>query len=429
MSKPMSNHGAILQRAQLLLDQGRYADAADWFQQALALDPNDAQTLSNLAICWAQVPEKHGRAVQAARQAIALDPDVSHHHAVLAITLIDSAKPGQDSMIKEAQASATKALELDPDSSLAHAVLGLTHMRLHRYKEAEAAARQALALNTGNTMATQVLSMALLHQRKDEDLRSLVDWQLAENPDEDSAHVSAGFQALLRGKHRKACDHFREALRIDPTNENARDGLIESFRARSWVYGFYLRFCHFMMRFGRQGSTGVMVGGFILYRVAFASLRQSYPMLAMILAGAWMLLALWTFLARGIGSGLMLTDRFVRLAIRPKERWEGICVGGLVLIALVCLGAGLYTRRLDLALCALACVFAAVPVASAFSNDHHIGKWLYLAGGIVAAGSALIFTTVIALNLQLDDMVLLFQAALYCGVGTTWLRMLNIFYR
>ena len=426
---PNENPQALLRRAHLLLDQGRHAEAAQWFQQVLALNPHDPHTLSQLALCWAHDPATRDKALMAARQAVALAPEDCLVHTMLALTLLESAKPGQDGMVRDARDSAAKAMELDPDYAFAHAVHGLALLRLRKFSEAEAAARQALALNTESTMAAQVLAMSLLNQRKDGDLQSLVDWQLTENPEDDSAHVSAGFQALRQGDHKKACIHFREALRIDPTNEGAREGLMHSFRARSWVYGMYLRFCHFMMRFGQQGARGIMLGGFLVYRFAFTALKTSHPGLAYTLAGLWLVLALWTFLARGIGSALMLTDRFVRMAVRPKERWEGACVGGMVLLALGCLGVGLWQSNLGLILAALACFLSAVPVASAFSNDHHLGRWLDLGVAVVAAGAALLFTLAVVSDIAVGDPLLLFQVAVYSGIGTSWLRMLGIWTR
>ena len=423
------NPEALLRRAHLLMDQGRHADAAEWFQQVLAINPDDAHTLSQLALCWVHDPARRAHAVHAARQAIALAPDISYHHAVLAIKLIEIARPGQDGLVREAGAAATKALELDPESSLAHSIQGLSLLRLHKYQGAEVAARRALALNTADTLAAQVLAMALLNLRKDGDLKSLVDWQLSENPEDAAAHVSAGFQALRLGQHRKACDHFREALRIDPSSNAAREGLIHSFRARSLIYRLYLQFCHFMLRFGRKGSGAVMLTGYVGYRFAYASLKDSHPAIAWSLAGLWLVFALWTFLARGLGSALMLTDRFVRMAIRPKERWEGACVGGMVLLALLCLGFGLGRSDLGLVLAALACFLSAIPVASAFSNEHHIGKWIDLAVAVVGGGAALLFVAVVVLNLPVRAEFLLFQTAAFSGIAISWMRMLGVWAR
>ena len=421
--------GANYERAQMLFNQHRYADAAEWFQRALQHEPQHGMAMALLALSWIHDEQKHEQAVAAARQGVALEPESSFHHAVLAICVLDSAKLGQDAPCKEALNHAEQAVALDADSDFAWAVKGQALIRLRRWAEAEQAARQALALDTSSGLGAQVLSIALLNQGKDEDLKSLADMQLSENPEDDAAHVTAGFRDLMKGRHREACEHFREALRIDPSNEMARHGLIESFRARSWFYRLFVKFCFFMAQFGRRGSMAIVLGGFILYRIAFASLKTNHPGMAYTLAGLWMVFALWSFLARGIGSALMLTDRFVRMAITSKERWEGLCVGGMVLLALIFLAAGLGWHRLDYIWAALAFALSSVPVASAFTNDHHTGRWLYLALAIVGGGAALLFGLGIVTEVRELTALKIFQTALYTGVGCTWLRMFGVMYR
>lgn len=423
------NPTAIRQRARLLLDQGRHADAAEWFQRLLAIEPEDAYALSQLAICWSQLPDKKEQALTAARQAIRLEPDESFHHSVLALTLLDTAKVGQDAQVREGLASAEKAIELDPDSSLAHSLNGMALLRLGKYADAEKSARHALSLDTSDTLATQVLSMSLLNQKKDADLDSLVDWQLMENPEDDTAHVSAGYRDLMRGRHREACEHFREALRIDPSHEGARSGLIESFRARSWFYRLHLRFSYFMAQFGQKGAGGILLAGFVLYRLVFGMLKKNHPGWAYTLAGLWMVFALWSFLARGVGSALMLTDRFVRMAITKRERWEGVCVGALVSMALFSLVWGLWWHRMDWVLSALACFLAAVPVASAFANDHHWGRWVYTGLGVVAGTAAVAFFLGVLFGWPPFFEGLDLMTAIYVGGATTWLRFLGVLYR
>lgn len=428
-SSSLEDPTAILQRARLLMDQRRYADAAEWFQRLLAISPHDAYVLAQLAVCWCHVPGKEGQSVQVARHAVAAAPDQSYFHAVLALTLVESAKVGQNAVLNEALESASKARELDPDSSFAHGLRALALLRLHRFPEAEVSARRALALDTESTMAAQVLSVALLNQKKDEDLNSLVDWQLAENPDDSGAHVSAGYRDLMKGAHKEACGHFREALRLNPNHEGARQGLIESFRARSWFYRLYVRFSYFMSQFGQRGAGGIIFLGFVVYRVAFESLRTSHPVIAYSLAGVWMTFALWSFLARGIGSALMLTDRFVRMAVSRKEYWEGVCVGTAVLLAITFLTLGLWNQWPDFIYSALAFALSSVPIASAFSNDHYTGRWLYLALAVVSGSAALI----LAVGTILQDEVLagiqIFQTAIYSGIACTWLRFLGVMYR
>ena len=80
---------ALYQRAQLLYRQRRYADAAEWFQRALRTNPQHGQAMAHLALSWAQHESTYAKALEAARQAVALEPDQPFSHVVQAITLLD----------------------------------------------------------------------------------------------------------------------------------------------------------------------------------------------------------------------------------------------------------------------------------------------------------------------------------------------------
>jgi tetratricopeptide (TPR) repeat protein len=419
---------ACFERGQLLRSQQRHEDAARMFQQALQADPNHAPSYAMLALCWMREDGKKMQAVEAARRAVALKPEDAFMRGVLALAIANSAKDGQDSVLQQARLAATEAVQLDADSDFAHTVEAQIYLRLRKYPEAEASARRALAIDTENTIATEVLSAALLMQRKDEDNEHLVRYQLENNPEDDSSHTSAGWRALMRGEHREANKHFLEALRLNPMNEGARLGLVESYRARSWVYGGYLRFCHAMNRFSEGTQNAIMIGGFIAYRLLHSALKGISPILASALVAVWLTLAFWSHLARGIGSFFMLFDGFARRALKPVEKWEGIAVGGATLVALLYLLASLMTAEAGLNLVALALFFSAIASAAAFTNDHHVGKYVYGAAAAVAGVGAAVTLISLAVPFPKGVGEISFSAAVFTGFVISWLRPFRVLY-
>ena len=83
-----------------------------------------------------------------------------------------------------------------------------------------------------------------------------------------------------------------------------------------------------MNQFTEGRQTAIMIGGFVAYKVLSTWLKTVSPILAYIVIGAWLLFALWAHLARGFSSAFMVIDRFARQALRPREYWEGVVVGG-----------------------------------------------------------------------------------------------------
>ncbi len=419
---------AAFARGRLLQSQHRLPDAIACYQQALALDAHHTLSYVMLALCWMQEDDTAPKSIDAAQRAIALEPENAFARSVLALALNANAKDGQTAAVKAALLQAEEAVNLDPDSDFSHAVLARLHLRLRDYPKAEASARAALALDTENTMAAEVLSVALLLQKKDGDNAELIQYQLQRNAEDDSAHTSAGWMAVMKGDHKKANQHFLEALRLNPMNENARMGLIESFRARSWFYRSYLRFGHWMNQFTEGRQSAIMIGGFIGYKVLSNYLKTVSPVLASLLVGAWLVFALWSHLARGLSTFFVAMDRFARQALKPREYWEGVVVGGLLFLALAVVILGYAWSLPSFGYAALACLLAAAANASAFTNDHHIGRHVYNIAGAIAGFGAVYLTADILTQANLPCADLLGLSAILIGVAVSWLRPFRVLY-
>lgn len=415
----------VYKRAELLFEQGRHADAAEWFQKAIAINPDLDYPHARLALSWIQHESTCQRAVDAARRAVSLNPENGFNHAVLAMTLLDSSKPGESKPRAEALASAAKAIELEPDSSFTNGIYAFTLVRNGRIEEAEKAARNALQLDPDNLMATQALTAALMQLGKKENLKSLVDKQLQDNPESDMAHVAAGYQALHDGKVNDANNHFREALRLDPGNEAAREGLIESFRARSAFYRRYLQFCSFMRSASGGKAHLILLGGFILFQLGKQTLRKSHPAIAAILGLVWLTFVLWGFYARGIGSMMMLTDPFARMAIRQRERWEGILVGGFLMTALTILIGSLIANSTKGIFAAGSLAGAGIPIACAFTIVHYRWQRFFAAAGCIAGAAALIHTAGFLLGMNNSWIEMAGLLAILIGAASTWISMFS----
>lgn len=419
---------AAFARGRLLQSQHRLQDAIACYKQALEMDADHTPSYMMLALCWMENEGTAPQSVDAARRAVALEPQNAFARSVFALALNANAKDGQTAAMKEALREAEEAVGLDPDSDFSHAVAAQLHLRLRDYPKAEASARAALTLDTENTMAAQALSAALLLQKKDGANQELIDYQLQRNAEDDQAHTSAGWMAVMQGDHKKANHHFMEALRLNPMNENARMGLIESYRARSAVYRAYLRFGHWMNQFTEGRQNLIMIGGFIAYRMLSSFLKTVSPLAANVLIGAWLLFALWSHLARGVSTFFVAMDRFARQSLRPREYWEGVLVGGLLFLALGVVALGYAWGIPDAGIAALACVFAAVANAAAFTNDHHFGRHLYNIAAAIAAFGALYVTADIVASFPLPFAALLGLAAILIGVAVSWLRPFRVLY-
>ncbi len=65
---------------------------------------------------------------------------------------------------------------------------------------------------------------------------------------------------MHQGDHKQALEHFREALRLKPDMEWARNGMVEALKARYFLYRLMLRYYLWMSRFTRRGQWGMIIG-------------------------------------------------------------------------------------------------------------------------------------------------------------------------
>ncbi|MDD2707204.1 MAG: tetratricopeptide repeat protein [Verrucomicrobiae bacterium] len=421
-----------MMRARSLMEHSRYADAAEWLQRGLQMRPDDAACHSLLAACLINLEGREQQAVTVARRGVELEPEESFAHAIFALALARSAKDGQNSVIQEALVEAQESVRLDPDSDFAQTTMAQMLIRLRRWNEAEIASRKALELDPEDAAAAELLSICLLHEGKHEDNDQLVQYQLQKNAENDSAHSAAGWNALRKGDYRKANGHFLEALRLNPMHEGARQGLVESYRARSFFYRNLLRFDAFLNRLTAGRQMAFWLGGYVIYRLLYGVLSKTAPWLASILVGSWLVLVFWSALARGLSSLALLFDRYARRSLMTREKWEGVVVGGMAVLALVFLTAS-WVVAPGLRLFALCIFIGAIPAASAFTNDHYIGKWFYWAVAVfcilcafypVAALGAL---WAFGVRFPMTSQIML--CGIYTAVAFTFVRFFGIGYR
>jgi tetratricopeptide (TPR) repeat protein len=373
------SHGLLLQ------DQGRLEEAEACFYSVLAREPDNDFVYGRLALCQMSQPGKKRRALDTIAEAIRLRADEPFYFSVKAIVL------GELHRGKEALEAAETAVRLNPEDTFALSAKANAYCAMDRWAEAEEWSRHALALDGDNAMAANILAHTLRMQGKRQLNAEAVERLLAADPEDSFAHVNAGWTALQAKNQPRAEQHFREALRLDPESDMAREGLLESFRARSWFYRAYLSYCFFMQRYTEGKQWMIFLGAFAVYQVSRKYLESLNPVYSGVLVAVWLGLVLWVWLAPGIGNFLILLDRSARLALKPAERHQGIAVGGVFIAGALATIAGLVSGYYPILLAGVGMLATTIPASLTFGNASSRGRLvfgsitvlLYMAAGIM----------------------------------------------
>ncbi len=194
-------------------DAGDVAGAIAVYRELLARAPDHVLAHNNLGVELG----RHGQleaAGQAFREAIRLKPEFAEAHVNLAELIC---REGQAELRAEGEAAARRAIELAPGLGRAHLALANLLALGPTQAEAVAAARQAAALDP--SPASQIgLADLLLKAGQPEQASEAATRGLALAADHPDLHCLLGTALLKLGQAQAALGHFRESLRLDPTN-------------------------------------------------------------------------------------------------------------------------------------------------------------------------------------------------------------------
>jgi tetratricopeptide (TPR) repeat protein len=197
--------------AWILWRKDRRVQALPVAQKALRLAPDDPDHHSLLALILQEADIDRARAEDHHRQAISLAPNVAAFHLRYAHYLRILGRG-------EAWQEVSRALECDPRLVGAYLLRARLYHDQRRFPEAEAAAREALAIQPLNA----------------------------------SAHELLGDIAFDQYQSKAAFPHYREALRLDPTDKDYKQKVIHTLEADLPVIGKVWNFTHMLHRNERQ---------------------------------------------------------------------------------------------------------------------------------------------------------------------------------
>ncbi|MFT3783876.1 MAG: tetratricopeptide repeat protein [Nibricoccus sp.] len=407
-----------IERALLLMQQSRLADAERELMLALSEDPQSSRAHAYLALCQVDL-EKKDDALKSAQAAIGLVPDESFGHYVHALVLHRIDKD------KEALAAVQEAIRLEPENEAYFALLASTHLALRDWQAALTAAEQGLALNPEDVQCANLRSMALVRLGRKEEAMATVSFALERDPDSALSHANQGWNCLHRNDPRRAQDHFREALRIDPELEYARQGMLEALKARNPVYRGMLAYFLWMGRQSGQKQWAFIVGAYFgsrFVRMAAETNPQLAPFLWPLLILFYLFIYLsWT--AVPMFNLLLRLDRFGRYVLSHDERvatnWFGLCL----LPAIGSLVAWPITKDLRYAFGAAVCAVLSICVSITFARTARKRAIFATATAVMAAiglgGIGLLFAN---LESGFDYLTAFFVAFLALQIAANFAR-------
>ena len=310
----------LLDRAQLLLDQGRHSDAKKNISEALELEPQNDYALALLGRCYyaaKQFPE----GIEIIKQAIALDPLESFYFYLLGF--------GQYQLNKgvDAIANLKRALQLNPYNSEYYGLLAYVLLHEKKFEEALEKANEGLAIDSDNITCLNARAVALNKTKRTEAAIETMQTALSQDPDNEMTHATFGWNLLEKGRHKEATKHFLEALRIEPDYSSARSGLKEALKSKVPPYRWLLQYSFWVQNKGRKLQTFMPIALYIVFRILIGlSASANQTELAWLLGGVYILLVVTSWTINSIANFFLLFNPIGKYALTVTEKWTAISV-------------------------------------------------------------------------------------------------------
>jgi tetratricopeptide (TPR) repeat protein len=354
-------HNAHFQRGSLLYEQGRFVEAAAELRMQLGQNAEDPLAHALLALALAQ-SDQNEEATEHAQRAIHLDPEQAFGHFALAQVML------QRNRYAEAQAAISEAIRFNPYDADYFAILASLQMRKSKWREALAAANQGLEIEPEHQLCTNLRAQALVNLGDKAAAAATLGEALARRPDDAYTHANQGWSLLHRGDPHKALEHFREALRLDPEMDWARAGIVESLKARNFVYRWMLAYFLWMSRLQPGVRWALVVVAFFGNQIVGRIAQQS-PLLAVVLLPvllAYFAFVLMSWLADSLYNLLLRLDRFGRYALSPDQIRGANVLAVCLLVIVASLITALATWREPLFLATLFLTILALPASAIY---------------------------------------------------------------
>ena len=304
----------LLDRANLLLEQGRNKDAEKQVMQVLNQEPNNDHALSILARCYMNNDEVD-KGIEIINKAIAIEPNESFYFYLLGFGYF------QKEMFLPAKNNLSKAIQLDPYNPEYFGMMSFIFLNEKKYEEALQNANEGLELDPENITCLNARARALNKLKRTDEAVNTIGDSLSKDPDNKFTHATMGWNYFERGDQKKAAKHFREALRNDPNYESARLGLKESLKSNFTPYKLVLQFSMWMSEKGKSFQWIFFIGIYIIFRIvrSVSSANPGLRPFLLPLIVLYFVFIFFTWIANPIANFLLLFHKDGKYSLTKSE--------------------------------------------------------------------------------------------------------------
>ncbi|WP_422090702.1 tetratricopeptide repeat protein [Tenacibaculum ovolyticum] len=307
----MNNH---YNRGLQFYNISRYADAIKSFKEFLLEEPNDYYSKYYLALCFYQLDEIESLG-KITKSLLENHPDRDETHYLLSIYYFSIEN------IDSAYKHITEAISLDSHEANYFGYKAQIQIAKKQFEKALETANEGLKIDPKNSFSLNTRTKALTKLNRKEEAFETLQNTLQDNPNDYFTHANAGWTNLELGNHKKANIHFKEALQNNPNDEYAKEGMVESIKAKNFIYRYFLKYSFWIQNKSSKYQWGFIISLYLLYRFSDTLSQQlGFTFMIPILALLYFTFVLGSWIITPISSAILITNTYSKHLLSKEEK-------------------------------------------------------------------------------------------------------------
>lgn len=360
-----------------LFELGRFVDAISYLKKAIGEDSQSFETKYYLALSYFNIDEIE-KSKELTYSILSENPDNEYVHFLLSqiyfsLSNFDKATHHIDISIK---LNVTEADFFGQKS----------YIKLNRkkYNEALEIANEGLNIEPNNELCLNARIQALTKLDKKTEASSTIENLLEKDPENAYSHTNVGWSNLENGNNKKALEHFKEALSIDPNFDYAREGMSTALKSKNFLYNLYLKYSFWISKKSSKQQWFFIIGLYLVYRfsVKFIS-NTEYSFLIYPIVVLYLFFALGTWIMESLSNGILIFDNYGKYLLDKDERKSGESFIILILLSILAIVSYFFIKNNYLLLASFTFLCTIIPIPRAFLKDSKKSKLFSFSIGIL----------------------------------------------
>lgn len=369
----------LIERAQSLIHLKKYEQAIAELHKILVTEPENVNAIVLLTGVYVQLNDEQ-KTDEYTQKLLAAAPDsgIAYYYRAIYFSRIE-----KDS---EAETMIRQAIEIEPWDADYFGFLSALYIDRKKWETALEYANEGLNADPENTTCLNYRTVCLTKLNRLDELHSNIQETLSQNPEDTFSHANIGWSKLETGNIKEAQNHFWEALKINPDNAFAKEGMKEVVRSKNPLYRFFMNY-QFWLAKQQNNVQWLFILGIYFGTKFIGGLAKQFPIL-WIAYGVLVFFAYLTWFIESFANIFLRFDGFGKYALDDDEKKSANIVAVCLLTAITCIALYFVLDKYMLLYAAIYAATVLIPLSRYYmmSERKRKGFMTYYTFGLAAVG-------------------------------------------